>query len=126
MPYRVDNGLGRTEGNSSFSLTKKVVDRNTDFRHIFQEELQKGKEVKVSAHAAQRLRSRNITLGQKDMEKITQAVDKARDKGARESLILYGDVVLIASIQNRTVITAMDRESSRENVFTNIDSAVLI
>jgi flagellar operon protein len=126
MPYRVSSGPGKTEGNSSLSLHKKVVDRNTDFRHIFQVELQKGKEVKVSAHAAQRLQSRNITLSQKDMEKITQAVDKARDKGARESLILYGDVVLIASIQNRTVITAMDRESSRENVFTNIDSAVLI
>ncbi|RZL66227.1 MAG: hypothetical protein EOP29_29110, partial [Rhodococcus sp. (in: high G+C Gram-positive bacteria)] len=29
-------------------------------------------------------------------------------------------------VKNRTLITAVDAESSKENVFTNIDSAVIV
>jgi len=34
-------------------------------------------------------------------------------------------LALIVSIKNRTVITAVDGQSLKENVFTNIDSAVI-
>lgn len=50
----------------------------------------------------------------------------ASEKGARDSLILYKDVALVASIKNRTIITAVDRDESKGNVFTNIDSVVLL
>jgi hypothetical protein len=33
---------------------------------------------------------------------------------------------MVVSIKNRTVITAVDGDSMRENVFTNIDSAAII
>jgi len=52
-------------------------------------------------------------------------VEKARQKGGRETLILLGDVALVVSVVNRTVITAIDGESLKENVFTQIDSAVI-
>ena len=61
------------------------------------------------------------------MNQLKSAVDKAAQKGARESLILMNnDLALVVSVTNRTVITAMDGASIRDNVFTNIDSAVIV
>ncbi|MGE5371354.1 MAG: TIGR02530 family flagellar biosynthesis protein [Solirubrobacterales bacterium] len=82
--------------------------------------------VKFSNHAQQRLKSRNIELGPQEMEQLQSAVAKAREKGSRESLILMKDLALVVSIKNNTVITAVDGDSIKENVFTNIDSAVVV
>lgn len=83
-------------------------------------------ELKFSQHAQERLRARNIELGSAEMEQLQGAVSKARAKGARESLVLMGDLALVVSVKNSTVITAVDGDSMRDNVFTNIDSAVII
>ena len=61
------------------------------------------------------------------MQKLQQAVGKAAQKGARESLVLMQpDLAFVVSVRNRTVITAVDGDSMKENVFTNIDSAVIV
>jgi len=85
----------------------------------------KGQEVKLSTHAQARLKSRNIPWDQQRQERLNALVDKAAAKGARESLVLMEDVAFIVSVRNRTVITAVDGQSLKENVFTNIDSAVI-
>jgi flagellar operon protein len=82
--------------------------------------------LKLSAHAQQRLASRNIQLTQADWDKINQGVDRAAAKGSREALVLTDKAALVVSIKNRTVITAVDPASLKENVFTNIDSAVIV
>lgn len=82
--------------------------------------------LKFSAHAVERLRSRGITFDSETLKRLDQAVDKAAEKGSKESLVLTDDSALIVSIKNKTVITAMDRMSMKENVFTNIDSTILI
>ena len=83
--------------------------------------------VKFSQHAAQRLQTRNINLSPTQLNQLKSAVDKAAQKGARESLVLMNnDLALVVSVTNRTVITAMDGSSIRDNVFTNIDSAVIV
>ena len=83
--------------------------------------------VKFSQHAMQRLQTRNINMTPTQMDQLQSAVDKAAEKGARESLILMNkDLALVVSVRNRTVITAMDGASIKDNVFTNIDSAVIV
>jgi len=82
-------------------------------------------ELKVSAHAQARLQSSRINLTQDDMARLSRAVDRAAAKGARESLILMDNIAFVVSIKNRTVITAVSPERLKENVFTNIDSAVI-
>lgn len=102
------------------------------FGQILREEAQRNREVKLSGHAMTRLQMRNITLSPEDMDKLRGAVDRAEAKGAREALILMSrqspdqDLALVVSVKNRTVITAMDGESLRDNVFTHIDSAVVV
>ncbi len=81
--------------------------------------------LKFSAHAQTRLQSRSIPFGPDEVERLQTAVGKAQAKGARESLILMDGVALLVSVKNRTVITAVDAASLKDNVFTNIDSAVI-
>ena len=83
-------------------------------------------QLKFSAHAQQRLESRNIRLTQDDVAKMNAMADKAAAKGSKQSLFMMRDVAMVVSISNRTVITAVDQNSMKENVFTNIDSAAII
>ena len=83
-------------------------------------------QLKFSAHAQQRLESRNIRLTPDDVAKMNAMADKAAAKGSKQSLFMMRDVAMVVSITNRTVITAVDQSSMKENVFTNIDSAAII
>lgn len=101
-------------------------ENKTAFQETFQRELERGQGLKFSAHAEKRLKERNIVLAREDLAKIDKAIKQAEAKGSRESLIIYGDLALITSIKNKTVVTAMDGKSSEDHVFTNIDSAVIV
>jgi flagellar operon protein len=83
-------------------------------------------QLRYSAHAMARMKSREISLTPGEQSRLERAVEKAAAKGARESLIIMDDLALVVSIRNRTVITALNGESMKENVFTNIDSAVIM
>ena len=82
--------------------------------------------LKFSSHASQRLAERKIALDPATLSKVNEAVDKADAKGVADTLVLTKDAALIVNVKNRTVITAMDRSSLTGNVFTNIDSAVIV
>ncbi|GAC1392539.1 MAG: TIGR02530 family flagellar biosynthesis protein [Vulcanimicrobiaceae bacterium] len=99
----------------------------SSFRELLEKQgVAKGEPLKFSAHAMQRLQSRNINLTQEDMAKMNVMADKAAAKGSKQSLFMMRDVAMVVSIKNRTVITAVDQDSMKENVFTNIDSAAII
>lgn len=82
--------------------------------------------LKFSQHAMARLQSRNIQLSASDLQKINVAVKKAEQKGAKESLMVLDNIALVVSVKNKTVITAMDGASMKDNIFTNIDSAIIL
>ncbi|HOV99664.1 MAG: flagellar protein [Bacteroidetes bacterium] len=92
------------------------------FEEILTEEIE---ELKFSKHAQQRLESQNINLSNEDLQNIAQAVHKAESKGANEALVLLRDLAFVVSVKNHTIVTAIDSERMKENVFTNIDSAVI-
>lgn len=86
---------------------------------------QKTKELKFSAHAQTRMKSRNISLTEEMVEKLDHAVNSAEKKGAKDTLILLSDLAFIVNVPNKTVVTAMEGDSVRDNIFTNIDSTVV-
>jgi len=90
------------------------------------EQVLESERLRLSGHAATRLKGRNIALLESDWARVNKAVDLAAKKGSRESLVLVDDVALVISVRNRTVITAVDKDNLKENVFTNIDSAVIV
>jgi flagellar operon protein len=81
--------------------------------------------VKFSAHAQQRLAQAEVQLGPQAMSRLEAAVEKAGQKGGKESLILLDDLAFVVSVKNRTVITAVGADRMADNVFTNIDSVVI-
>ncbi|MBN2897923.1 MAG: flagellar protein [Clostridia bacterium] len=83
-------------------------------------------ELKFSKHAASRLATRNIELTSTEMNRLNSAVSKASSKGIKEALILMDNKVFIASVQNKTIITASTEDDLKDNVFTNIDGAVIV
>lgn len=126
MSYRINGSYGiQNKGNvNKNNDLRKSVNRN-NFQTILNDKIY-DKNVKISSHAQKRLNQRNVELSSKDLHKLGQAMDKAEAKGAKESLVLYRNIAFITNIENRTIITAVDKGSSREDVFTNIDSAVIL
>ncbi len=82
--------------------------------------------LKFSKHADLRLAQRNIALTEEQLQRLNEGAKKASEKGINESLVIMDDLTFIVNVKNSTVVTAMDMESSKENVFTNIDGAVII
>jgi flagellar operon protein len=96
------------------------------FQSVMSQQLGNSRPVQMSKHASERLFSRGINISDDRMQQVSQALDKAEDKGSRETLILFDDMALVASVKNRTIITAFDRDKLREGVVTSIDSAVIL
>lgn len=114
---------GQTAVGDTERLQKKKEGGTSEFDEILS---QVRPALKFSAHAFQRLKDRKINLDPATMAKLNDAVDKAEAKGVQDTLVLTKDAALIVSVKNRTVITAVDRNSMAGNVFTNIDGAVVI
>ncbi len=106
----------------------KVAEKPTataDFNAVLRTRLA-GREITFSQHAQTRLKSRGIDLSTADLDKIEQATQTAEAKGSRDSLILMNNLGLIVNIKNRTVLTAVDAQNMKDNIFTNIDSTVIV
>ena len=82
--------------------------------------------LKFSKHASMRLKSRNIELSTEQKERLETGAEKAEANGMRESLVIVDSYSFIVNVPNKTVVTAMDQTESDENVYTNIDGAVII
>ncbi|WP_035055025.1 TIGR02530 family flagellar biosynthesis protein [Carnobacterium pleistocenium] len=110
----------QTIANSSNPINQRI-DRT--FRSFLTESLQEptpSTEMKISNHAQKRMEERGIQLNQSDLTTIAGAVEELNQKGSKNSLIVYKEMALIASIANRTIITAMN--TNEMETITNIDS----
>lgn len=131
MGYRYLNGKLYSVGNiphdinSNCKLNNKVQN-NVNFNEILNSKINNEESFVISKHALKRMQERNIKLNKIDMKKINKAINSAVKKGSKDCLILYKDLALVTSIKNRTVITALNRDEAKENVFTNIDSTIIL
>ena len=83
-------------------------------------------EIRFSKHASNRLADRNLTLSENQLNRLSEGLKKAGETGIRESLVMVDQLAFIVNVPSNTVITAMDQTQARENVFTNIDGAVIV
>ena len=82
--------------------------------------------LKFSKHASVRLMDRNIELSSSQLDRLNAGTQKASEKGINESLVLMDQMAFIVNVKNNTVITAMNDQEMKDNVFTNIDGAVIV
>lgn len=82
--------------------------------------------LKLSKHAANRLTDRGIELSMEQWERLEGGARKAEQKGIKDSLVIVDDLAFIVNVPNQTIVTAMDSTQTEENVFTNINGAVIM
>jgi flagellar operon protein len=94
----------------------------------FAAELQKAggaQPLQFSKHALDRVQRRGIAIDASTLKRLGEGVSRAAGKGSRDSLVLVDGTAFVVSVSNHTVITAVGSEHMKDNVFTNIDSAVI-
>ena len=121
---RIIPGIGNI-GNNNNSTNNVEREHSVDFSEILSQQLNKNTEVKFSKHAMDRLESRDIHMTDEQKQKLNESVGKAAAKNVRDSLIMMDDLAFVVNVRNKTVVTVVNKEEMKENVFTNIDGAVI-
>ena len=91
------------------------------FGDILQQKIGERQNVQFSKHAVQRVQERGIEMTDNLLNGLNHAIEKAREKGAKDVVGAF-----IVNVPNNVVVTTMSGAEMKENIFTNIDSAVLM
>lgn len=132
-----DGILNRTAASKKTSsekenITKPLTTIGADFGTLLKEQLNKNSGIdknsglQFSKHAKDRVAQRGIELTPKLLEDLNKAVTKASGKGAKDIVIFDTLNAFIVNVPNKTVVTTMSGSEMRENIFTNIDAAVIL
>lgn len=128
MGFRIINGqayqVGNIGGIQSIPQAAKKINSKGSFKELLNKAIDEKAGYTLSKHAAERLKEMNFS--EDDMKNIEKGFELAKDKGAKNSVMVYKDVAIIASIENKTIITAVDKSRAESNVFTNVDSVVIL
>lgn len=117
---------GVTTGNISPQINTPDKNAENSFARALDSEIRK-REVDFSAHAIRRLESRQIDIVENDkIDRLNRGVEIAAEKGSEESLILVDSTAFVVSVKNNKVITTVSADDLKGNIFTNIDSTVII
>lgn len=125
------NQISVTTGNpvSPGSVGVQSVPENEEnsFAAALQQKIEEKQGVGFSKHAMQRLSERSIDITEGDtLERLNKGVEIAADKGSSETLVLVDRNAFVVSVKNNKVITTIPQEELKGNIFTNIDSTVIV
>ena len=104
-------------------LREKAV-QASDFERTAQ--MIKPATLQFSKHAEQRMEQRGVQLSEDNLADLSRAVEKARQKGSKDTVVIGQHGAFIVNVQNNVVITTITEQEMKQNIFTNIDSAVFI
>ena len=100
--------------------------QSVSFQDVLQNETKKEQSIQFSKHASQRVQERGIDLNHTMMEDLNMAIEKARQKGAKDVVVIGEKGAFIVNVPHNIVVTTMTKTEMKENIFTNIDSAVFM
>jgi flagellar operon protein len=121
-PFRVQ--LGTAQGISPKPAQTTAAPKQAVGGASFTETLSRAQEVRFSNHAQKRMESRDIELSPENVNRLSDAIDKAEKRGGKSSLVMVDDLAFIVNVRDRMVVTALDANHRGEGVFTQIDSVV--
>ncbi len=113
-----------TTGNQTVNVPQQ---ENESFAEALKQKIEEKQGVEFSKHAMQRLSERSIDItSDNTLERLNKGVEIAAEKGSNESLVLVGNNAFVVSVKNNKVITTVSQEELKGNIFTNIDSTVIM
>lgn len=119
MPAQSASSTKQTQGAPTFGAT-------------FQQELARATQaqtaptIEFSKHAMQRAEQRGIAVDEELLTQLSDSVERAQAKGATNILAFDAQRAFIINVPYGRVITTMSQEEMKENIFTNIDGAVIL
>ena len=72
------------------------------------------------------MQERQIDFDGNEYLKVKEAITRLKAKGGRDSLVITDKAAYIVDVKGNKVVTAVDKASMNENVFTKIDSTVFM
>ncbi len=120
----INSQIGKVGNNLNSPMRR--ISEGADFQKLLDERLQKSSELQFSKHAQQRVVQRGIEITPTLLNQLGDAVSKARAKGAKDVVIINSTSAFIVNVPSNKVVTTMVGDELKDNIFTNIDSAVLI
>ncbi|MDR2770922.1 MAG: flagellar biosynthesis protein [Clostridiales Family XIII bacterium] len=103
------------------------IESGNSFRELLNRRLEgERKELSFSKHADLRAKERNITTTAADLSRLSEACDRAAGKGVRDALIVMNDSAFIVNAGSKTIVTVVDKNEMKDNIFTNIEGAVFL
>ncbi len=126
--YNLNDSIIRQIEKVAPKTPKSNGNENLTAGKTFQEILEKQSRqaISFSKHANQRTEERNINITQNDLNRLQDACDKADKKGIKDALVVMDNSAFIINTPSRVVITALDKNEMKNNIFTNIDGAVFL
>ena len=129
--FSIEQLTGQYLGKYQKTQVREATDGSAADGVSFQDVLQRralteAGSLKFSKHAVGRLADRNIELSDSQLHRLESGTKKAEQKGIRDSLVIVDSLAFIVNVPNQTVVTAMDSTETDENIFTNINGAVII
>lgn len=123
--------VSRIGGNREAELNRKVdTNAPSEFDGLLREQLEgvkpQSEGLSLTTHAARRLKERNLEMDASEYTKLKGAIDKLKTKGGQDSLVITGKAAYIVDVPNNRIVTAIDRDNMAENVFTKIDSTLIV
>jgi flagellar operon protein len=115
-------GIPRQQGPQR---SQQITTEKGSFDQLLQKQLSQQGTVKFSRHASQRMQTRGITFSDAQLQRLDTAISQVSAKGGRESLVMLDSTALVVSVKNETVVTVVGQDQLKDNVFTNIDSAII-
>ena len=110
----------------SHQKTQRKYDSESFANHLKTSMENADKGIKISKHAEQRIQQRNLQITEQQWNQLENKLIEARQKGLNDSLVLMDQAALIVNAKNNTVITAMGRAEAGEQIFTNINGAIIL
>ena len=96
------------------------------FRQALEAQLSLTSSVSFSKHAMNRAIERKLDLSEGNIARLNEGVRLAEEKNLEDPLILVDRTAFLVNMKHNKVITTVDAEELRGNVFTNIDGTVII
>lgn len=120
--------VNKVSNKKSENLKSNTSEKTGEFQDLLKKTLgsEDNQGLTISKHAAKRLEERNLKMDTNEFIKLQDAVKKLRLKGGRDSLVITDKAAYIVDVGSNKIVTAIDKSDMADNVFTKIDSTVVI
>ncbi len=114
-----------TEQTNSANKVENTT-QETSFGETLKEKVLKNSNLTLTKHAVNRVEERQIDMSDENIDRLSEGVKIAEEKGLHAPLILIDRTAFIVNLKNRAVVTTVNGDDMKNNAFTNIDGTVIV